>query len=234
MLHQIGLDDENHYTSAYDLAILTDYALKNETFKNIVSTKTCNISINGYLQTISNTNELLGNTDGVYGVKTGFTFNAGRCLVSSCKRDDMDIIVVVLGADTKKIRTRDSYNLINYIFKNFSYIDVSSTIKKSFDNYLSYNSNKFILEKTTTKPILELEELSNSKFPLKFNGDLKLNTKIHTINKFSPKTLKNTTIGTLYLYNNETLLCSTNIILKNDLPVNSWQYYFKNIFKNLF
>ena len=102
-----GLDDENHYTTAYELAILTDYALKNEKFKEIVSTKTTTISINGYSRTISNTNELLGNLAGVYGVKTGFTFNAGRCLVSSCRQNDMDIIVVVLGADTKNQRTRE-------------------------------------------------------------------------------------------------------------------------------
>ena len=91
-----GLDDENHYTTAYELALLTDYALKNDTFRNIVGTKTTTISVNGNPRTISNTNELLGNLDGVYGVKTGFTFNAGRCLVSSCNRNGMDMIVVVL------------------------------------------------------------------------------------------------------------------------------------------
>lgn len=234
MLLLIGLDDENHYTTAYDLALLTNYALQNESFRKIVGAKTCTISINESLRTISNTNELLGNANGVYGVKTGFTFNAGRCLVSSCKRDDMDIIVVVLGADTKKIRTRDSYNLINYIFENFSYIDVSPTMQNAFNNYLSYNSNKFILEKTSTKPILELEKLSNSRFPLKFNGNIKFNTKIYIENKFSNKTKKGTAVGKLYLYNNNILLCSTNIILKNDLPSNPWHYYFKNIFKKFF
>lgn len=229
-----GLDDDNHYTTAYDLAILTDYALKNENFRKIVATKTCNISINGQSRTISNTNELLGNLDGVYGVKTGFTFNAGRCLVSSCKRDEMDIIVVVLGADTKKIRTQDSYNLINYVLENFSYIDVSSTIKEAFDNYLNYNSDNFILEKTTIKPILQIEELSNYKFPLASNRNFKLTTKIHTINKFSSNTKKDSKVGTLYLYNNDNLLCEVNIILQNTLLRNSWNYYFKNIFKNFF
>ena len=122
-----GLDNPNHYTTAYDLAILTDYALKNSDFKKIVSTKIATISFNGYPREISNTNELLGNIDGVYGVKTGFTFEAGRCLVSSCARNNLDIIVVVLGADTKSIRTKDSKNLINYIFSNYSYIYGSLT-----------------------------------------------------------------------------------------------------------
>lgn len=91
-----GLDDDEHYTTAYELALLADYALKNEKFKEIVSTKNITIHVNDYPKTISSTNELLGNFEGVYGVKTGFTFNAGRCLVSSCNRNGMDIIVVVL------------------------------------------------------------------------------------------------------------------------------------------
>ena len=229
-----GLDDENHYTTAYDLAILTDYALKNETFRKIVSTENYTISINGTQKNISNTNELLGNLQGVYGVKTGFTFNAGRCLVSSCKRDNMDIIIVVLGADTKKIRTTDSYNLINYIFKNFSYINVLPTLQDSLNKYLDYNSSNFILEKTCTTPILELESLSNYEFPLKLDGNIKFNTKIYTIYNFSSQIQSSSKVGTLYLYNNDKIICSVNIILKNTLIPNSWNYYFKNIFKSLF
>lgn len=94
-----GLDNPDHYTTAYDLALLTDYALQNETFLNIVKTKETTIK-NGSLH-ITNTNELLGNYPGIYGVKTGFTFGAGRCLVSSCKKDNLDIIVVVLRCNNK-------------------------------------------------------------------------------------------------------------------------------------
>ena len=227
-----GLDDENHYTTPYDLAILTDYALKNEKFKNIVATKTCTISFNGYPCTISNTNELLGNLEGVYGVKTGFTFEAGRCLVSACKRNDLDIIVVVLGADTKKIRTTDSANLINYIFNNFKYVNVSSTINKSFSDYTTYFNKNYFLEKTTDTPILKLENLDNYYFPLETNGSVQLATKIYTINKFSSNISKGTQIGKLYLYNNNNLLCEANITLENELSKNTWNYYFWYIIKN--
>jgi D-alanyl-D-alanine carboxypeptidase len=54
-----GLDNEDHYTTAYELAILADYALQNETFANIVNTKKYTVSINGYSKALSNTNELL-------------------------------------------------------------------------------------------------------------------------------------------------------------------------------
>lgn len=91
-----GLDSDGHYTTAYELAILSDYALKNKTFSQIVGTKNYTVTINGYPKVISNTNELLGNLNGVYGIKTGFTNGANRCLVTSCKRNDMDIICVVL------------------------------------------------------------------------------------------------------------------------------------------
>ena len=65
-----------------------------------------------------------GNLEGIYGIKTGFTNGANRCLVTACKRNDMDIICVVLGADTKNYRTKDSIKLIEYTFKNFKPVNI--------------------------------------------------------------------------------------------------------------
>ncbi len=224
-----GLDDDNHYTSAYELALLTNYALNNEKFKEIVSTKNCTIYLNGIPRDISNTNELLGNLEGVYGVKTGFTFNAGRCLVSACKRSNLDIIVVVLGADTKNFRTKDSINIINYIFNNYNYINISHTINEEFNKYVTYFNNHYLLEKTTTLPNLKLSNLENYEFPFSKNKELNLKTKIYTLNKFSYKTAPGSKIGVLELYNNDNLICKVDIILENNLIKNDWKYYFKNI-----
>lgn len=224
-----GLDDDNHYTTAYDLAIITDYALKNAIFKKIVSTKNYNITLNGYLANITNTNELLNNVEGVYGVKTGFTFNAGRCLVTSCKRNDMDIIIVVLGSDTKKIRGLDTLNLINYIFKNYKYIDISTTINKAFSSYKNNYLNKVILYKTNDLPIIKLEEIDNYLVPLKTDGNIKLSTKIYMPNILSTNIDNKQVIGNLYIYNDTNLLCSLNIYLENRLSPNSWQFYYKKI-----
>lgn len=222
-----GLDNENHFTTAYDLALLTNYALKNSDFKKIVSTKNQIISFNGSPREISNTNELLGNLDGVYGVKTGFTFEAGRCLVSACSRNGLDIIVVVLGADTKSIRTKDSKTLINYIFDNYKYIEVSDIINDSFNNYISYFNKSYKLEKTCTVPILKLENLDNYEFPI-LDGDItNLNTKIYTITNFNSSVTAGNTVGKIYLYNKEKLLCSVNIILENNLTPNNWIFYFR-------
>ena len=151
-----GLDNENHYTTAYELALLTDYALKNEKFAEIVSTKTKTVLINGYQRDIYNTNELLGYLDGVNGVKTGFTNNAGRCLVISCERNGVSLISVVLGADTKKFRTKDSIKILEYSLANYSKIDLKSKIENAFKNWKKENNIQIKKGKEQLiKPIME-------------------------------------------------------------------------------
>lgn len=142
-----GLDSDGHYTTAYELALLSDYALKNSTFLNIVGTKNYTITINGYPKALSNTNELLGNLDGVYGIKTGFTNGANRCLVTACKRGDMDIICVVLGADTKNFRTKDSIKLIEYTFKTYQYFNIKDFVNNYITDWQNNNPNFFFVEK---------------------------------------------------------------------------------------
>ena len=141
-----GLDKEEHYTTAYELAIITDYALNNPIFSKIVNTKVANITINDKNRTIANTNELLGNLEGVYGVKTGFTNGAGRCLVTSVKRDNMDIICIVLGADTKNDRTKDSVKLIEYSFKNYETVSLNNKVTEYFENWNNLNNTRINIE----------------------------------------------------------------------------------------
>ena len=148
-----GLDDPNHYTTAFELAKIADYALNNKEFAKIVNTKNITISINGNSKQLSNTNELLGNTLGVYGVKTGFTNNAGRCLVTSCKREKIDIITVVLGADTKKIRTKDSISLIEYANSNYSYVNIENIVKSKFEEWKVLNKKRFEVVKAKNTDI---------------------------------------------------------------------------------
>lgn len=134
-----GLDDDNHYTTAFELAKMADYALNIDKFKEVVNCKNYTVTINGYGRTIGNTNELLGNLDGVYGVKTGFTNGANRCLVTAIKRGNMDIICVVLGADTKKDRTRDSVKIIEYIYSNYEMINIEKKVEEAFNKWKEEN-----------------------------------------------------------------------------------------------
>lgn len=92
-----GLDSKTHYTSAKDLALISSYALKNPTFREIVTTKNTKItSQEGKTRYLRNKNKLLFSLDGCIGVKTGFTDDAGRCLVSACENDNMGVVCVVL------------------------------------------------------------------------------------------------------------------------------------------
>ncbi len=92
-----GLDADGHYTTAYDLALITAYALENDTFREIVSTKNIKITNgDGENRYLKNKNKLLSTLDGCIGVKTGFTDDAGRCLVSAIEKDGMRVVCVVL------------------------------------------------------------------------------------------------------------------------------------------
>lgn len=89
-----GLPAEGHYTTARDLARLTAEALENEDFCKIVATKQVKLTYKNMV--ISNSNKLLGNCEGVFGVKTGFTKKAGRCLVTAAERKGVRLICVTL------------------------------------------------------------------------------------------------------------------------------------------
>lgn len=110
-----GLDKPGQYSTAYDLAILTKYAFKNEIFGKIVSTVSTSIP-NRYLH---NTNEMLELYKGADGVKTGFTGQAGRCLVTSATRDDWRIISVVLNCPSRTSRARSSTKILDYAFLTY-------------------------------------------------------------------------------------------------------------------
>ena len=120
-----GLDDENHYTTAYDMALLASYAMKNETFERIVSTKEYKSIYNDgeTTRTYYNHNRLLRELDGCNGIKTGFTKKSGRCLVSSCKRDNGQLIAVTLNAPSD---WADHKTLYEYGFSQMQ----SITLKK--------------------------------------------------------------------------------------------------------
>ena len=163
-----GLDKEEHYTTAYELALIADYALKNPKIAEVVKTKSYTVSINGYSKTITNTNELLGYLNGVNGVKTGFTNGAGRCLVTSVERDGFNIITVVLGADTKKFRTKDSISLIEYVYSNYKLVNLEELINQKFSEWQKINGKRIYIYKGKKDNIdTKLEDYQYKVYPVK-------------------------------------------------------------------
>ena len=104
-----GLHNDNHFTTAYDLALISSYAIKNPAFKKIVSTKTKNISWDSrnYDRILVNKNKMLKEFEGSIGIKTGYTKKAGRCLVSACERNGMQLICVVLNCPPMFERSKE-------------------------------------------------------------------------------------------------------------------------------
>ena len=107
-----GLDDEKHYSTADDLAKITAYAMKNDVFRTIVSTKYHDTS-GEVSRCFKNKNKMLWNYDGAIGVKTGYTKKSGRCLVSAAEKDGKSFAVVVLNVNDM---WNVSENLLNEAF----------------------------------------------------------------------------------------------------------------------
>ncbi|WP_010248103.1 D-alanyl-D-alanine carboxypeptidase family protein [Acetivibrio cellulolyticus] len=110
-----GLDTPGHYSTAYELAQIARYALGNSTFSQIVGTQST--SITG--RSLYTTNEMLGAYPGADGVKTGYTGQAGRCLVASATRNNMRIISVVLNCHSRSVRAQSSKAILDYAFNNY-------------------------------------------------------------------------------------------------------------------
>ena len=232
-----GLDEDEHYTTAYELAILANYALNNEFFAKIVGTKTYTITINGYPKSITNTNELLGNLSGVYGVKTGFTNGANRCLVSACKRSNMDIICVVLGADTKKFRTTDSIKLIEYCFNNFSYVNIEEIIANNFENWKKDNINSFVINKGISNYInLAYDKPQHSKIPVKNDLIDKFNIFINCNTNLESPVIEGSPIGNITLELENQTIYYGNINIKSSIArknILDYLYYFYKYYSDI-
>lgn len=221
-----GLDDANHYTTALELAKLTDYAMDNETFAKIVGTKSTTIYINNQSRQINNTNELLGVLNGVVGVKTGFTNNAGRCLVTETKRNNMDIITIVLGADTKKDRTKDSVNLIEYTFSKYKMYNLEEQIIKEFNKWKNINEKRILIIKgKTSNPKLALGAIEKATIPICDND--KIEYSINALTEIEAPVEQWNVMGKLTVKINGEILENIDIVNVNEVQKRDWKDYFK-------
>ncbi len=228
-----GLDEETHYTSAYELAKITDYALNNKKFSTIVNTKSTTIHINGYAKTINNTNELLGNLNGVDGVKTGFTNNAGRCLVTSTTRNGHQIICVVLGADTKNIRTKDSIKLIEYTFSNFEYVNIKEKIENKFNEWKQDNINNInIIKGKTQTPKIELETIKYEEIPINKNDVKDIEIEIKCKNTLQAPILQDEIIGNVVVKVKDEVISTVNIKISEQIQKKGIQDYINQLLSN--
>lgn len=123
-----GLDSENHYSTAYDMALLGSFAIQNPEFLKICSTESVRVSYGNppYARTFENHNKLLSYYDGTIGIKTGFTKKSGRCLVSAATRNGVTLVAVTLNAPND---WADHQKLFDYGFSVISLRDLSEEAK---------------------------------------------------------------------------------------------------------
>ena len=199
-----GLDETDHYTTAYDLALVTAYALNNPIFAEIVSTKhhtipATNISDTRYL---SNKNRLLNSLDGCVGVKTGFTSRAGRCLVSAIKRNNITLVCVVLNCGPM---FEESVALLNKAYNEYDFSPIVVKNEPIYNEYyIDSKRGELCLyadetytypvrdgEKDKLKVVYSLYELKNNvkegeevgEISVFFDNHLQKTLKLYTINK---------------------------------------------------
>ena len=117
-----GLDDtiKNHYSCAYDLAVIAREVLKHDLIYNY-STIWLDYLRNGKTE-LNNTNKLVNKYDGINGLKTGTTSKAGFCVCATADREDMNLIAVVLGADTSEHRFQTASNLLDFGFAEYAVV----------------------------------------------------------------------------------------------------------------
>ncbi len=221
-----GLDDLDHHSTAYDMAIIARYALNNKQFMDIINTTQVSFKTNKATYDIINKNRLLSEYEGANGVKTGYTGKAGHCFVGSATKGDMTLISVVLasgwGDKGKKQKWIDTKTLLNYGFENFSYknilnnTDISNTIlveKGEKDNASLYYENDIIL-------------------PLSKDEENKISIKLDYIKTIKAPVKENEKVGVANIYLDNNLLAQTNILTKEAIDKKTFNSYINDIFEN--
>lgn len=219
-----GLHDDNHYTTARDLARIAAYAMKNETFRQIVSTKRYTTSWKGrdYDRVIVNKNKILSTYEGGDGVKTGYTVKAGRCLVASATREGMNVIAVVLNCGPM---FEDCRALMDEAFRNFKLRNVTDAVGENISSLVTegkadsvklgctdkflyplteseYNSLRYVAEdvKPMRAPVSEGDE--NGKIKIYSGNRLLFETKLYSIESVEPLSVADRLGDIVKMWNN--------------------------------
>ena len=192
-----GLPDDDHYTTAYDLGLISCYSMKNDTFVEIVSTSSYKATElnSGEKKVWINKNKMLYRYEGANGVKTGYTVKAGRCLVSGAIRDGMQLVCVVLNSPQMFERSEE---LLDRAFSDYRLVKIVDKDKFSYSlptKDLSGEHELYIKE-SFSYPVGKYEEL-----------DIEINLPEY-IDDLAEKDQK---IGDLKIYCSKQLIFSENI-----------------------
>ena len=223
-----GIHNENHYTTAYDMYLISKYAMENEDFEKIVSTYQYTLpETNKYKnndRVMKNTNIFVDPNSKYYdkdikGIKTGTTTQAGNCLITDIKKDDFDVITVVLGAETSDSKFTETIKMVNYAFDNFTF----SEFRKKYDVITNINVEKATKETENLNLLIsdDIKVINNVKTNLdEIEPEIVLNDNI-----VAPIS-KGTELGTVK-YTVDGIEYSAKLVEENDVELKT--YYIKAI-----
>lgn len=218
-----GLDEEGHLTTAHDLALIARELIKHEEILKLTSTYETTITHkNGKSLWLVNTNKLIKFYNGLDGLKTGFTDNAGYCLTGTMLRNDMRLITVTMKAPTKEDRNTDTINLMEYAYSMYYKSTLIKKDKKIGDMFIDNAKKRKVSYylKEDVSVILD-KDVRN----IKYNYSVKLN------NVKAPLK-KNDVVGTLTLHlNNQDI--NYNLIVKENIKKSNYFVRLNNYLKDI-
>lgn len=203
----VGKDDENNYSTSNDLAKLLKYALKNETFKTIFTTKNYKTSNGINLESTVNRYENILNTNEIKGAKSGFTKDAGRCLASITTLNNVDYLLVVINSSTISPynAVKDTITIYDYYNNNYGYKNIIND-----DTFIKEIPVDFSKEKTykiTGSEDIEKYLKNNTEVTYKYVGS----------DKVTFNTKKGSKLGVVKIYDGDVLLATSNVYLENNI-----------------
>ena len=224
-----GIHDSSHYSSAYDLYLMASYAMKNETFKTLVSTTEYTLpATNKYPsadRVLTTTNDLINTNKTNYyknaiGIKTGYTSQAGNCLVSEASRDGLEFISVVLNGDktNSSIRYTDTIKLFDYAYNNFTLTKIIE--KNSIVDTIEIENG--------TKETKNLDIIIDKSITVVNNKSINMNNVIPEIKlneSLEAPILTGSIVGTIK-YKVDDIEYSANLLAKNDVIEQNYIYFY--------
>lgn len=214
-----GLDSDNHFSCAYDMAIIASELIKHEKILNYSSIYEEYLKKNdGSSIWMVNTNKLIRYYTGLDGLKTGFTSTAGYCLTATAKRNDMRLISVVMGYDTSENRSNKTIELLDYGFNNYK---LNTIFRSDIDlgQIKIKNGKKDYVDLKLESDVVDLNEKdTDSKYDHKVNlKDIKAPVYVGDV------------VGKLDLFKDGKKINSYDITVKESIKkANFFDYYMKN------
>lgn len=214
-----GLDNDNHYSCPYDMAMIARELLKHEKILEYSSTYEEYLKKNdGTSVWMVNTNKLIRYYNGLDGLKTGYTKTAGYCLTATAKRNDMRLISVVMGSETSETRSKQTIELLDYGFNNYK-------LKTIFKNDIDLGSVKVEFGK---KDYVDLKLMTDVTDLISIESEAKYNHKI-SVKEIEAPVYVGDKVGTLELYKDGKKIKNYDITVKETVKrANVWDLYKKN------